>query len=140
MTFNARVEFPEPLPRRPYDVLITYIAYWANGFFGINDGSVTTFDLAQVTPDERGAFHFALPNFSKDAVTESYHRNALVRFAAVERDTGNLVCLLTPTNGLGKVPVHDLPIKSRYPAEVIFKPVSESPQNKIGGPKPEGTR
>jgi hypothetical protein len=128
ITFNGRVELPEPLRRRPYEVEIDYMAYWANGFFGIADGPVTTFDLARVTPDESGAFHVPLPNFTKDAVTESYHRNAGLRFVARERDTGNILCLLGPANVQGKN-ARDLPLKSKYPAEVIFKPLPESPQN-----------
>jgi len=134
MTFNGRVELPEPLRRRPYELEITYMAYWAHIFFGIEDGLVTTFHLARVTPDERGAFQVRLPNFAKDAVTESYHRNAWIRFAAVERDTGNFVCLLAPVNVQGKNFVYDLPIKSKYPNEVVFRPRAESPQNQVAGP------
>jgi hypothetical protein len=139
MTFNGRVEMPEPLRRRPYEVEIAYMAYWAHIFFGIAEGPVTTFDLARVTPDEGGGFHLLLPNFTKDAVTESFHRNAGLRFIARERDTGNIVCLLGPANVQGKN-LHDLPLKPKYPNEVIFKPVPESPQNKIGGPAREGVR
>jgi len=133
ITFNGRVELPEPLRRRPYEVEITYMAYWAHDFFGIADGAVTTFHLGRVTPDEGGAFQILLPNFTKDAVTESYHRNAWIRFAAVERDTGNFVCLLTPANVQGKISAYDLPIKPKYPNEVIFKP-REWPQNQTAGP------
>jgi hypothetical protein len=134
MTFNGRVDLPEALRRRPYEVEITYMPFWQYDFFHIPEGAATMFRLARVSPDERGAFHVQLPNFAKDAVTESYHRNAFIRFAAVERDSGNLVCLLTPTNVQGKVFMHDLPIKPKYPTEVIFKPVPESPQNQTAGP------
>jgi hypothetical protein len=133
ITFNGRVELPESLRRRPYQVEITYMAYWAHAFFGIEDGAVTTFHLARVTPDEGGAFQVVLPNFTKDAVTESFHRNAGLRFIARERDTGNVVSLLAPANVQGKN-LHDLPLKPKYPNEVIFKPVAESPQNQTPGP------
>ena len=133
ITFNGRVELPEALRRRPYEVEVTYMAYWAHGFFGIADGAVTTFLLARVTPDEGGAFQVPLPNFAKDAVTESFHRDAGLRFIARERDTGNIVSLLAPANVQGKN-LHDLPIKPKYPTEVIFKPVPESPQNQTAGP------
>jgi hypothetical protein len=132
ITFNGRVDLPEALRRRPYEVEITYMGYWANGFFGIADGPVTAFDLARVTPDERGAFHVLLPNFTKDAVTESYHRNAGLRFIARERGTGDIVFLLAPANVQEKI-LHDLPIKPKYPNEVIFKPLAESPQNQTAG-------
>jgi hypothetical protein len=131
--FNGKVELPEPLRRRPYEVEITYMAYWAHGFFGIADGVVTTFHLARVTPDECGAFQVPLPNFTKDAVTESFHRDAGLRFIARGRDTGNIVCLLAPANVQGKN-MYDLPIKPKYQTEVIFKPVPESPQNQTAGP------
>jgi hypothetical protein len=134
ITFNGRVELPEELRRRPYEVVIRYMPFWQLELFHIAEGSVPMYHLARVTPDERGAFQVQLPNFSKDAVTESYHRNAFIRFAAVERDSGNLVCLLTPTNVEGKVFMHDLPIKPKYPKEVIFKALPESPQNQTAGP------
>jgi hypothetical protein len=139
ITFNGRVELSEALRRRPYEVEITYMAYWAHVFFGIEDGAVTTFDLARVTPDERGAFHVLLPNFTKDAVTESFHRNAGLHFIARERDTGNIVSLLVPANVQEKN-WHDLPIKPKYPNEVIFKPIPKLPQKRAVGPTPEDAR
>jgi len=138
ITFNGRVELPEALRRRPYEVEIRYMAFWTTDF--LHSMTVLRFRLARVTPDEHGAFHVQLPNFTKDAVTESYHRNAWIRFAAVERDTGNFVCLLTPANVQGKISAYDLPIKPKYPNEVIFKPRAESPQNQIIGPKQEELR
>jgi hypothetical protein len=138
-TFNGRVELSEALRRRPYEVEIAYMAYWADVFFGVEDGMVTTFDLARVMPDEGGAFHVLLPNFTKDAVTESFHRNAGLRFIAREPDTGNIVSLLVPANVQEKNR-HDLPIKPKYPNEVIFEPSAESPQNRIVGPRPTDAR
>ncbi len=134
MTFNGRVDLPEALRNRPYELEITYMGYWAHSFFHIADGPVTSFILARVTPDEGGAFHVELPNFNKDRVTVSYRRNAGLQFIARELDTGNIVAILAPVN------VHDndsrdLAIKPKYPAEVIFKPVAESPANHSSGAK-----
>jgi hypothetical protein len=134
MTFNGRVELPEALRRRPYEVEIMYMPLWQYDFFHIPEGVAAMFRLARVTPDERGAFQVQLPNFTKDAVTESSHRKAWIRFVAVERNTGNFVCLLSPANVQGKEFAYDLPIKSKYPSEVIFKPRTESPQNQVTGP------
>jgi hypothetical protein len=133
ITFNGRVELPEPLRTRPYEVEITYMAYWDHDFFGIAEGMVSSFHLARVTPDEGGAFHVLLPNFTKDAVTESFHRNAGLRFIAQERDTRNMVSFLVPAKEEGKN-LRDLPIKPKYPNEVIFKPRAESPHNHGMGP------
>jgi len=139
ISFNGRVELPEALRRRPYEVEITYMAYWAHIFFGIEDGMVRTFNLARVTPDESGTFHVPLPNFTKDAVTNSFHRDAGLRFIARELDTNNIVSLLAPTNVQGRY-LGDVPIKPKYPNEVVFKPIPESPQNQTGGPARQEVR
>jgi hypothetical protein len=133
ITFNGRVELPEPLRSRHYEVEITYMAYWAHDFFGIADGAVTTFHLGRVTPDEGGAFQVLLPNFTKDAVTESFHRNAGLQFIAREHDTGNIVSFLVPTNEEWKNS-RDLPLKAKYHTPVVFKPLPESAQNQTAGP------
>jgi hypothetical protein len=133
MTFSGRVDLPEALRARPYEVEIGYEPYWALSFFHSADGPVTSFVLARVAPDENGAFHVELPNFNKDRETVSHRREAGLQFIARELDTGNIVALLAPVN------VHDndsryLAIKPKYPAEVIFKPVAQSPQDRNAGP------
>ena len=137
MTFNGRVELPEALRRQHYDVEIIYMAYWVHDFFRIADGPVLTLLLARATPDEGGAFHVLLPNFAKDRVTESFHRDAGLRFIAREDDTTNIVSFLAPANVQG-TDSRDLPIKPKYPAVVVFKP--ESPPGQAGGPEPNEAR
>jgi hypothetical protein len=139
ITFNGRVELPEPLRTRPYEVEINYIAYWAHDFFGVADSTVAVFHLGRVTPDEGGAFQALLPNFTKDAVTGSFHRNAGLQFIARERDTGNIVSFLVPANK-DLQNLHDLPLKPRYPTPVVFKPLPESAQKQINRPKQEDVR
>jgi hypothetical protein len=134
MTFSGRVDLPEALRARPYEVEIIYLAYWAHTFFRIEDGPVTSFVLARVAPDESGAFHVELPNFNRDGVTESYRRHAGLQFIARELGTGNIVAFLEPVN------VHDndsrgLAIKPKYPAEVIFKPAAQFPPDRNAGPE-----
>ena len=133
-TFNGKVDLPEALRGRPYEVEIVYMAYWAHSFFHIEDGPVTRFVLARVEPDDGGAFHVDLPNFNKDAVTASYRRDAGLQFIARELDTSNIVAMLAPvnvqSNGAGT-----LPIKPKYPAEVIFKPAADSPASQSSGRK-----
>ena len=133
MTFSGRVDLPEALRSRPYEVEIIYLAYWAHRFFRIADGPVTSFILARVQPDEGGAFHVELPNFNKDAVTVSYRRDAGLQFIARELDTGNILAFLAPVN-LHDNDSRDVAIKPKYPAEVIFKPAAQSPQDRNAGP------
>jgi len=138
MTFSGRVDLPGALRGRPYEVEIIYLAYWAHSFFHIEDGQVTSFTLARVAPDESGAFHVELPNFNKDRETVSFRREAGLQFIARELGTGNIVAFLAPVNVQGNG-TGTLPIKPKYPAEVIFKPAPESPQNQIGQPAKNGT-
>jgi hypothetical protein len=136
MTFTGRVELPESLRSRHYEVEITYMAYWAHDFFGAARGPLTSFHVARVTLEEGGTFHVLLPNFIKDAVTESFYRNAGLRFTARERDTGDIVSLLGPANVEWKN-LGDLPLKSKFPVEVVFKPLPESTQKQITGAAPK---
>jgi hypothetical protein len=43
------------------ELVVTYMAYWAHGFYGIADGFVTGFHLATVSPDANGMFQVDLP-------------------------------------------------------------------------------
>ena len=133
MTFNGRVDLPDALRARPYEVEISYEPVWALSFFRIPEGSVAHFILARVAPDESGEFHVELPNFNKDRETVSHHREAGLQFVAREPGTGNIVALLAPVNVQG-IGFATLPIKPKYPAEVIFKPAAESPASQIGQP------
>ena len=119
--FNGRVELPESV-RRPYEIEINYMAYWVHDFFDVSNGPATIFHLTRVTPDGAGAFHLLLPNFTRDAVTLSFRRNAGLRFLARDRDTGEVVSWLAPANVEPKN-LGDLPIKPKFPPEVVFKPL-----------------
>ena len=139
MTFNGRVDLPEALRARPYEVEISYKPYWALRFFNILEGSVTSFILARVAPDDSGEFRVELPNFNKDRETVSHRRDAGLQFVAREPGTGNIVALLAPVNVQG-IGFATLPIKPKYPAEVVFKPAPESPPNQIGQPAQKEAR
>jgi hypothetical protein len=56
------------------ELIITYMAHWARGFYGVTDGIVTEFRLATVSPDANGMFQVELPYFSADAVASSQQR------------------------------------------------------------------
>ena len=49
------------------ELVITYTAGWAHGFFGIADGPVTHFELAKTSPHADGRFDVDLPMISREA-------------------------------------------------------------------------
>jgi hypothetical protein len=58
------------------ELVVTYMAHWAHGFYGIADGFVTEFHLATVSPDVNGMFQVDLPYFMADADASSPQRRA----------------------------------------------------------------
>ena len=63
---------------RPWDltVRLRYLAFWSHSFFGISDGPILSFPIAEVAPDQDGRFDVDLPDFANDAVTKSYKGQA----------------------------------------------------------------
>ena len=49
------------------ELVITYMAGWAHGFFGIADGPVTHFELTKMAPHADGRFDVDLPMISREA-------------------------------------------------------------------------
>jgi hypothetical protein len=102
------------------ELLITYQAFWAHSFFGILDGAVTTFDVANVSPASDGTFRVEIPDFSrrnesvKDELTASLH--LLLRDA---KTWNHLATNLTPKVEELKT-AFGLKIVSSYPANLEF--------------------
>jgi hypothetical protein len=71
------------------ELLVTYMAYWAHGFYGISDGLVTEFHLATVSPDANGIFQVDLPYFSADAEASSLEQRASFRLMLRDSNTWN---------------------------------------------------
>lgn len=53
-------------------VRVIYMAPWIDTFFGIADGTVLSFPIAEVVPDQDGKFAVELPDFANDSLTKSY--------------------------------------------------------------------
>jgi hypothetical protein len=56
------------------ELVVTYMAFWTHGFYGMADGFVTEFRLATVSPDANGMLQVELPYFSADAADASSQR------------------------------------------------------------------
>jgi len=103
------------------ELVVTYMAYWAHGFYGIGDGFVTGFHLAAVSPDANGMFQVDLPYFSVDAEASSSEQRASFQLMLRDSKTGNHIASnLEPEKHELRLQEHGLPIRSQYPDDLIF--------------------
>lgn len=103
------------------ELVVTYMAHWAHGFFGIVDGAVAELRLATVSPDENGMFQVNLPQFSADAASSSSQRRASLRLTLRNSKTWNpIVSSLEPEVPEFRLEDHSLRIQSYYPTVLRF--------------------
>ena len=103
------------------ELVVTYMAFWAHGFYGIVDGFVTEFRLATVSPDANGMFQVDLPYFSVDAEASSSEQRASFRLMLRDSKTGNHIASdLEPEKQELRLQEHGLRIRSQYPDDLIF--------------------
>ena len=102
------------------ELVVSYMAYWAHGFYGIGDGAATEFQVATVSPDANGMFQVDLPYFTVDAVASSSERRASFRLMLRDSKTWNHIASLEPEKQEVRLQEHALRIRSHYPDDVIF--------------------
>ena len=103
------------------ELVVTYMAYWAHGFYGISDGLVTEFHLATVSPDANGMFQVDLPYFSADAEASSPQQRASFRLMLRDSKTWNHIAPnLEPEKQELRLQEHGLRIRSHYPDDLLF--------------------
>jgi len=103
------------------ELVVTYMAYWAHGFYGIADGFVTGSHLATVSPDANGMFQVGLPYFSADVEASSSQQRASFWLMLRDSKTWNPIASnLEPEKQELRLKEHGLRIRSHYPDDLIF--------------------
>ena len=103
------------------ELVVTYMAYWAHGSYGISDGLVTEFHLATVSPDANGMFQVDLPYFSADAEASSPQQRASFWLMLRDSRTWNHIAPnLDPEKQELRLKEHGLRIRSHYPDDLLF--------------------
>jgi hypothetical protein len=106
------------------ELVVTYMAYWAHGFYGISDGFVTKFHLTTVSPDANGMFQVDLPYFSADAEASSSDQRASFWLMLRDSKTWNPIASnLEPDIPELRIEGHSLRIRSHYPDGLKFTAV-----------------
>jgi hypothetical protein len=105
------------------ELVVTYMAFWAHGFYGIADGFVTEFRLAAASPDANGMFQVELPYFSADAADASSQRRASFWLMLRDSKTWNHIASnLEPEVPDLRLEEHSLRIRPHYPEGLKFTP------------------
>lgn len=103
------------------ELVVTYMAYWAHGFYGIVDGAVATLRLATLRPDTNGMFEVDLPYFGADAVAFSGELRASFRLMLRNSKTLNPIAAnLEPNVPELRLEDGGLRIRSTYPYVLKF--------------------
>lgn len=121
IAFTGKIESGQPVTDPQPVVDVRYMAIWGLTFFGTPDSIVPAIHIATVPLEPTSVFHVTLPDFSKDAVTSSYEAdplNARLNFMLRNAKTWNILGLLVPQGSRSQFA--DLPIRSKYPPEVVF--------------------
>jgi hypothetical protein len=108
------------VPDKNAELVVTYMAYWADGFYGITDGFVTWFDIATVSPHTNGMFQVDLPYFRVDAEASPSEQRASFWLMVHDSKTRNHGSNLEPEKQELRLPGHYLRIRSHYHDLVIF--------------------
>jgi hypothetical protein len=103
------------------ELVVTYMAYWAHGFYKVSDGFVTEFHLATVSPDADGVFQVDLPYFRSDVEASSSQPRASFGLMLRDSKTWNHIATnLEPEKQELRLLAHGLRIRSQYPDDLIF--------------------
>jgi len=121
VTLSGQIVPSELVRDNNAELIVTYMAYWAHGFFGIVDGIVTQLRLAVVTPDANGSFQIDLPYFTADAESSSSMQRASISFMLRDSKTWNHIASnLEPGVPEFRSENHSLRIQSYYPSGLKF--------------------
>lgn len=102
---TGTVAFVAGASPRTFVLEIDVLVFSSHEFFGIMDGAVTTFSVAEAVVSAAGDFSVAVPDLAEDGTLQSPRLPSVFRFHARDAATGNFVFDLTPR----EVAITDLP-------------------------------
>lgn len=101
------------------ELVITYMAAWSHGFFGIVDGPFTHFELVKMSPHADGRFDVDVPMISREA-TLSEPRASLCLMLRDSRTLNGIAPNLEPDDAELRSEDRCLQTRTSYPTEMKF--------------------
>lgn len=84
---QCRIEFPDDVPKRRFELVAYYRAYSGNEFFRISHGFVPQFEFLRTPVPESGEVELVIPDFSRDRFTTNQTFGNSISFSARESGT-----------------------------------------------------
>ena len=84
---QCRIEFPDDVPKRRFELGAYYRAYSGNEFFRISHGFVPQFEFLRTSVPESGEVELVIPDFSRDRFTTNQTFGNSISFSAREPGT-----------------------------------------------------
>ena len=119
VSLTGKVMWPARLSTENFKVYIKYEADWEHEFFGISDGMVAMFDIAEVGLAKDGSFSVTLPDFTLDPAVNDFQMPGEFTFTIQDPKTGKLMYKLEPAENRGG---YGLQIAPQYLYGLIFYP------------------
>ena len=102
-------------------LVIRYVAPWANHFLGIKDGLLTEFSLATASPSDQGWFEVEMPDFSGEQESDSSRKEAALHLELWQSSSTDRGAIdLSPAQPEFAVFPHFLKILPYYPRSLEF--------------------
>jgi hypothetical protein len=106
-------------PDRTIEVQVRYLGYWGHEFFGIADGIVLSFNIAEFPVEPDGSFQLLLPNFAERNGLPPQTEDASFSLLVRDADSGNILAELKPPAALSRA--GELKIIPSYPQTTEFE-------------------
>jgi hypothetical protein len=118
---SGQINPPELALRKDVELVIDYEPVWVNYFFGIMDGPLSHFRVAETIPKPDGTFRVNLPLFAIDAADTSDQPRSSFRLSLIEKQTLRSIAEdLVPEASEFRLTQRTLRISPQYPDGLKF--------------------
>jgi|SRR5579872_4947758 len=117
------------LYRHEVKLQVSYVARWAQSFFGFGNGIVTSIPVGGgAYPSQDGRFRMSVPDLSQDPLAGAPDHPGELQIWARDKTSDDIVAQLTPAGPqVIKVQMGGLKIQSEYLSEITFTPCAVNP-------------
>ena len=117
---SGQVEEHELSRRANAELVVTYMARWSHGFFGIGDGAIAQLELAKTAPTADGRFSVELPIFRQED-SRTAPQSTVCLMMRDSKSLNPIVFNLEPDNAELRSQERCLQVRDTYPTGLKFR-------------------